>query len=171
MLNKLSLTLFAAAVCFAQPHGMGRHGTPSFTGIKAYLNLSDTQVTSITAANSAARESNRAVHEQLRAKHDALQTALKAGSADAAAIGRQMLEIQALRKQTDSNRAKVHEQAVSFLSAEQKTKLAALASDRSLRRELREAHALQLLAPPADGAGPRGGRMGGGRNFRQSTRK
>ena len=85
MLNKLSLTLFAAAVCFAQPHGMGRHGTPSFTGIKAYLNLSDTQVTSITAANSAARESNRAVHEQLRAKHDALQTALKAGSADAAA--------------------------------------------------------------------------------------
>lgn len=165
MFNKLALTLVAAAVGFAQPHhGMGRQaqGAPAFTEIKAYLGLSDAQVTSITASNKTAMEANKTLMEQMRTKQKALQTALESGSTDATAIGQEMLQIHALRKQATANRDKAHEQAVSFLSAEQKTKLTALESDKSLRRELRQAHFLNLLSAPAGGKGGPGGGPGFG---------
>ncbi len=158
MLNKLILPVFAVAAAFAQPPS----GAPAFTEIKAYLNLSDTQVTSITTANRTAMEANRTAAAQMRTKHEALQAALNSGSTDAAAIGRAMLDIQALRKQLEANHAKVREQALSFLTADQKTKLKVLEEAEKLREEIREAHALQLLAPPANAAGMGAGRRGAG---------
>jgi Spy/CpxP family protein refolding chaperone len=163
MLNKLVLPLFVAAVSFAQPPGMGPgqpNGQPPVTELKAYLNLSDTQITSITTALRNAADANRTVAEQMHTKQEALRTALTNGSTDAAAIGRTVLEIQALRKQLETNHTKARELAVSFLSADQKTKLKALEDAEKLRDEIRQAHALQLLAPPADAPGP--GRFGPG---------
>lgn len=173
MHKKLILSVFAFAAVFAQPPGMGmgpRPGAgPAFTEIKAYLNLTDTQLDSIRNANRAAMEANRAAMDQIRQKRQALQTALAGGSTDAAAIGRAMLEIQALHKQVETNQTKAREQALSFLDAGQKTKLKALEDAEKLREEIGEAHALQLLAPPANaqqgpghGPGPGHGHGPGG---------
>ncbi len=156
MFKKLILPIFAAAVSFAQPPAGGPAATPPVTEIKAYLNLSDTQVTSIASAMRASADANRTIAEQLKTKQQTLQTALTNGSTDAPAIGRAMLEIQALRKQLETNHAKAREQALSFLSADQKTKLKALEDAEKLRDEIRQAHALQLLAPPAGVQGPGG---------------
>jgi Spy/CpxP family protein refolding chaperone len=85
----------------------------------------------------------------MRTKAKALREAMQAGSTDATAVGKQMIELRDLRKQIQANRAKAGEQAVSYLSAEQKTKLAALKESAELRREARAAMALGLLPPPA----------------------
>ena len=162
MFKKLILPIFAAAVSFSQPPAGAPPAAPPVTEIKAYMNLSDTQVTSITSAIRASADANRAVAEQLRPKQQALQTARTNGNADPAAIGRAMLEIQALRNQLETNNTKAREQALSFLSADQKTKLKALEDAENLRDEIRQAHALQLLAQPARGQGPRGQGPGAG---------
>ena len=48
-----------------------------------------------------------------------------------------------------------------FLSADQKTKLKVLEDAEKLRPAIGQAHALELLAPPANAAGPRGPGAGG----------
>jgi Spy/CpxP family protein refolding chaperone len=157
MKTPLALALFAAAVSFAQPPS----GAPAFTELKTYLNLSDTQITSITAANSAARTANRTLADQAHTKQQALQTAIANGSNDAAAIGKAVLEIAAIRKQLAAAHTKLREQATSFLSADQKTKLKALEDAEKLRPAIGQAHALELLAAPTGGPGQRGPGTGG----------
>jgi len=147
----LSLTLMAAAV--AQPPGGPGAAAPEFTDIKSHLSLSDAQLASIRQAGDTARAANRTVRQQIAEKQTALNGVITNGSTDAAAIGRAMLEIAALRKMMDSNTTKAHEQALSFLSADQKTKLKTLEDAEKLREEIGQAHALELLAAPA-GTGP-----------------
>ncbi len=158
MKTPIVLTLLAAAVCFAQPPA----ATPSFTELKTYLNLSDTQLSSITAANTAARTANRALADQAHTKQQALQTTIANGSTDAAAIGKAVLEIAAIHKQLDAAHTKLREQATSFLSADQKTKLKALEDAEKLRPAIGQAHALELLAPPANATGRPGFGLGQG---------
>ena len=149
MKTPIVLTLLAAAVSFAQPPA----AAPAFTELKTYLNLSDTPLTSITAANSAARTANRALADQMHTKQQTLQTAITNGSTDAAAIGKAVLEIAAIRKQLDAAHTKLREQATSFLSADQKTKLKALEDAEKLQPAIGQAHGLELLAQPANAAG------------------
>jgi len=158
----LSLTLMAAAV--AQPPGGPGAAAPDFTDIKSHLSLSDAQLASIRQAGDTARAANRTVRQQIAEKQTALNGVITNGSTDAAAIGRAMLEIAALRKMMDSNTTKAREQALSFLSADQKTKLKTLEDAEKLREEIGQAHALELLAAPA-GTGPRnfGENIGGPR--------
>lgn len=175
MIKRLILPLLALSVSFAQPPGAGarQRGTPPLTEIKAYLSLSDTQVSSIMTSNKAAREANRPIAEQMRSKSKALKDAMAAGNNDANAVGAAMLEIQALRKQMEANHTKAHDQALSFLSAEQKAKLDTLAASKDLRREAREAQMLNLLDGPPAGrrphgrSGPGGPAANGFRNFRR----
>lgn len=156
----LSLALITAAV--AQPPGGG--AAPDFTDIKTYMNFTDAQLASIRQAGESARTANQTTRQQMAQKQTALNTLIANGSTDAAAIGRAMLEIAALRKTLDANMSKAREQALSFLSADQKTKLKALEDAEKLREEIGQAHALQLLAAPA-GTGPRnfGENIGGPR--------
>ena len=88
-------------------------------------------------------------------KHTALQTLLTNGSTDANAIGKAMIEIRDLQKQITAAQSKIQEQALSFLTADQKSKLKALEDAEKLRPAIGQAHALHLLAPPAN-AGPGG---------------
>ena len=178
MFNKFFLPVFAIAVSLAQPPGMGSGpgmgpgmgqgpgAAQSFTEIKAYLNLSDTQITSINNAVRAAADANQALRNTIREKHLALQTLLNNGSTDASAIGKAMIEIRDLQKQIAAAQAKIQEQALSFLSADQKTKLKALDEAEKLRPAIGQAHALHLLAPPANLApGPMNGPGPGPRGF------
>jgi Spy/CpxP family protein refolding chaperone len=160
----LILTALTAAVAFAQPPGGGpRSGQGrNFTEIKAYLNLSDTQVTSIQESNRTGIEAMRTNMQQAREKMKTLQTAVRESN-DPTVVGNAVIEMRNMRKQAQEARAKITEQAVSFLSAEQKEKLKALETSKELRAEKRQAMALMLLEGPGMGMGrgPRGGRGGG----------
>jgi Spy/CpxP family protein refolding chaperone len=130
---------------------------PQFDELKAYLNLTDSQIQSIQQAQQKAMESQRTVFEQIRTKHQALRDLLDKGTSDAAAVGKAMLEIHALQKQAQQARTTTGAQLVGFLTTEQKTKLAALEQAARLQPAIHQAIMLGLLAPaepPAGGFGP-----------------
>ena len=157
MLKKLIIPILAIATAVAQPPGRHHGARGGVDALKTYLSLTDAQVTQIRDAVKAGHETNKPVAEQMRTKARALRDTMQAGSNDANAVGKQMIELRELRKQMQANRAKVSEQAVSFLSAEQKAKLQTLKDSAELRREARAAMALGLLPPPAgEGRGPGG---------------
>lgn len=165
MLKQTLLSLALVTAAMAQPPGGigGGPGAPDFTDIKTHMNLTDAQLASIRQAGDSARTANQTARQQIAQKQTALNTAITNGSTDAAAIGRAMLEIAALRKSMEANFTKAREQALSFLNADQKTKLKALEDAEKLREEIGQAHALQLLAPP-ESAG-----FAGPRNFRENN--
>lgn len=163
----LPLVLLSAALAQGPmgPRGFGQFGPPGatpaaprFDELKAYLNLTDSQVQSIQQAQQKAMESQRTAFEQIRTKHEAVRDMLDKGTSDAAAVGKLMLEIHALRKQAEQARATIRTQLVGFLTTEQKTKLAALEQAAKLQPAIQQAILLGLLTPPeplAGGFGPR----------------
>lgn len=153
MFKKFLLPVFALTVAMAQPAGRGPRAQ-SFEAIQTYLSLSDTQLESIRSSNKAAMESSKETFKSLFVKQKALREMVKNGTGDATAIGNATLEAEAIRKQLSAARTATHDKALSFLSAEQKTKLDALNGNRELRREMFQAQRLQLLA--GNHGGPRG---------------
>jgi len=144
--------VFALSVAFAQGPPNPAGFAPPVTELKTYMSLTDTQITSITNSNQALMTASRTLMEQIRTKRQGLQDLLAKGSTDAAALGKLLLEIQALEKQVTDNHTKAQTAAVSFLSADQKTKLKALEDASKLREEIGEAARLNLLAAPVGGA-------------------
>jgi Spy/CpxP family protein refolding chaperone len=169
MIRLITTTIFAAGLLLAQgPGGRGMHRGPGgmhggpegrdLMGMKSYLQLSDAQVAQMKAAGEAAREAQKANFTAMREKTKALRAAQEAANPDPAAIGRQVLELQAMRKQMQEARAKTREQMQSFLTAEQKAKLAELEKARQTLREARPGR----RGPGREGRGP-----GAERNFRR----
>jgi len=132
-------------------------GPPPLDELKAYLNLTDAQIQSIQQVRQQALTSQQTVFTQLQSKHQALRDLLDKGTSDAATVGKLMLEIRALQKQIELAMTTSRTQAVSFLSAEQKTKLTALEQAAKLRPAIEQATRLGLLEAPAPGPGGPGG--------------
>jgi len=145
-------------------------GPPPVDELKAYLNLTDSQIQSIQQVQQQALSSQQTVFTQIRDKHQALRDLLEKGTSDAAAVGKLILDIRALQKQIEQAMTASRSQAVSFLTADQKTKLAALEQAAKLRPAIEQATRLGLLEAPAPGPGVPGGlgfgpmrnRFGGG---------
>lgn len=145
MFKLITLTTMAAGLMFAQgPGGRGMHRGPHGgpegrdpAGMKQYLNLTDAQVAQMKEAQKTAREGQKAEFQAMREKMKALREAQNAANPDPTAIGRQMLELQAMRKSMEASRSKSREQALSFLTADQKAKLAELEKARETLREAR----------------------------------
>lgn len=173
MRTTMWLGLAALGVALAQgpmaPGGMRRFAAPQapaaasrFDDLKAYLNLSDSQIQSIQQTQQKAMESQRSVLEQVQSKHQTLQDLLDKGISDAAAVGKLMLEIRALQRQIEQARTATQTQLLGLLTAEQKTKLTALEQAAKLWPLIQQGAMLGLLEPPAPGPGLFGapGRMG-----------
>jgi len=164
-MNKAILGLMANAVmgmAFAQ----GQPPQPSFTELKAYLGLTDSQIQTIQQTRQTVLQANAALRDQAAAKQDALRKLLDAGSTDAAAIGRLVLESEALHKQIRTSMTALQTQLVNALTADQKTKLKALEDAAKLAPSIQQANMLGLLQPPADrGAIGPGVRGAGGPGF------
>lgn len=136
-------------------HGEG--DGPTFDALKSVLGLSDAQVTQLRDLQRQRFESTRAVFEEIRTKQQALHQALESGSTDAAALGRLLLEIQALQQQVRTIGETYRTQALAILDAAQKTKLAALEEAIKLQPAIHQAAALNLLVgPPGPPPGPGG---------------
>lgn len=172
------LSVAALGVAFGQgPMGPGRRGpmgfgapgaaqqTPTFTDLKTYLGITDAQITQIQTLQKAAAANVQTLVQQLRAKEQSLRDLLAAGTTDAAAVGKVVLDADAIRKQIKAAHDGVQGQAVAVLFADQKTKLTALDAAAKLEPTIRQAQILDLLTPPANaagGMGPRGFGPGGG---------
>ncbi|MDX2150644.1 MAG: periplasmic heavy metal sensor [Bryobacteraceae bacterium] len=170
MTKSVLITLLAATLAFAQgprgPRMMAPMGGPppgmpgmpgmgpgapmgaSFDSLKAYLTLTDAQVTALQNLQTQNRDANRSTHEQIAAQQKALNDALKAGSQDAAALGKLLLQIHALRKQIGDRMDGLQAQARSQLTSAQVVKLKALEEAMALRDEIDQAMRLSLLTPP-----------------------
>lgn len=96
------------------------------------LELTDEQKASLRAQRDANRDANRALHSQTRTAQQALQHAALAGEDDASL---QVLAVQLgeLEGQGALAAAKAQRDFVAILTAEQKTKLAAITAEREAR--------------------------------------
>jgi hypothetical protein len=170
MKRTLILTAALAAAAFAQPAAAP---AASYTEVKAYLNLSDSQIAGLQAVQKQLQTAVANLQQQIATKQTDLQSRLTAGSTDAAAVGRLLLDITALGKQFDTIAGGFRDQAKNLLTADQKTKLKALEDASKLQPAIRQATGLLLIAPLANapgspvGAGPGGPGQGGpgGRGF------
>jgi hypothetical protein len=161
MKRTLMLAAALAAAAFAQP---GAPAAPSFTEVKTYLSLTDSQITALQAVQRQLQTSIATLQQQIETKQADLQNRLSAGATDAAGAGRLLLDIQALRKQVDTAAGSFRDQAKNLLTADQKTKLKALEDASRLQPAIRQATGLLLLAPasPEPRMGGFGGRGFGG---------
>jgi hypothetical protein len=115
--------------------------------------LTDAQVQSLQAIQQQQRQANTAAHQEMQTKQRALREAIAAGSTDAAAVGKLLLDIEATRKRIENSRGGYVDQAKNVLTAEQRTKLQALEAAQQLFDEAHQAVALNLLAAPMPGGG------------------
>ncbi len=155
------LLMAAAAVAMAQPPAGSPPRTPDVSSVKAYLNLTDAQISTLQTLRQNEMTALRSVFEEIQAKETALRNLLNTNTTDAAAVGRLVLDIQTARKKIESTQASYRTQAVNTLTPDQKTKLAALDTAMRLRDEIQQAMALNLLEPEAGPGGPGFGGPGG----------
>lgn len=144
--------------------GQGPTGPPQprLEELKAFLALTDTQIQALQQLRRQEVEAVRTLREEMLQKQRSLGEQIRGGSTDAAALGRLLLDIEALRKRMGDAQSSLQGQAVNFLTADQKTKLSTLEASQKLGPAIQQATAVGLLAPPQntpDGAGfgPGGG--------------
>ena len=168
-LKLITITLAATAL-FAQPPGgprmHGMSGRAKTTAVESYLSLTDAQVASLQQLRQAESEALKPIFQQIGPLRQSLRSQSQGSSADATAVGKLVLSIQALEQQAAPIRAS-YQQALAVLTATQKTQLAALQSAAALMPAIHEAAELHLLTPPEGGPGGPGGmsrgRFGGPR--------
>jgi len=138
---------------------------PGVDALKNYLNLQDAQIQALQQLRQQEIQATQALFAELVGKQQSLREQLDRGSTDAAALGKLLLEIEAVRKRLVQSHETFRSQALGLLTVEQKTKLAALEEARKLEPAIRQAEALGLLNPPDPGLLPGPGTRGFGRGF------
>lgn len=162
----LSLTA-AAGLLLAQPRG-GGPPPPDFTEIKAFLNLNDSQITSLQTIEKAHRQAAQALQGEMRANKQAMRTAMDSGAADAIAQASQAMKAHQQKMQTLHQSYQTHATAV--LTPEQNAKLKVLSDAAALMPNIHAAQRLNLITP-SEGAGGPGRAFGPGPGFGPEMRR
>lgn len=136
---------FAPALIFLTVLGAQ---TPPLDSVKSYLGLQDSQMQSLQQLRQQQFQAVHSALSELATKQQSLREQLDRGSTDAAALGKLLLEIEGVRKRIAQTQQSYVSQALNVLTAEQKSKLAALEQALKLEVAARQAVALGLLAPP-----------------------
>ena len=111
---------------FGKRHGMGR--------LFSQLDLTDAQKAQIKQIHQNSRQELRPLAEEIRAKRQEIRQAQSAGTVDEALIRQKLTEIAPLEAKLMAERARIHEQTLSVLTAEQRTKLEQLREQFKSRR-------------------------------------
>lgn len=158
------VSMAALAACmFAQAPGQPpAPPQPKTDAIQAYLALTDAQVQALQQLRQAEMQSVRPLRDQIAERRKALYDLTEAGSTDALALGKLLVDIESVRKQVAQLESNFGTQALNLLNATQKTKLKTL-DDATKGGTVPQAIALQLLTRPEEeyapgGPGPRGPR-------------
>jgi Spy/CpxP family protein refolding chaperone len=121
--------------------------------LKDFLGLEDKQVEALQQIARKAHESMRAGAQAMRTKQQQLRDLVEK-SADPAAAGKLLFEIEAQRKAMPEARNKAHADALAVLNDAQKAKLKDLRKENADRAAARQAVGLNLMYPPMP-MGPR----------------
>ena len=149
-----------AAGMFAQAPGGPAAPPPKTDAVQAYLGLTDAQIQALQQLRQTEMQQVRPLRDQIAQKQKAIYDQLEAGSTDAPALGRLLVDIQSVRKQITQVEGNFQTQAINMLNAAEKTKLKAL-DDATKGGTVPQAIALQLLTRPEGANGPGGpGRPG-----------
>jgi Spy/CpxP family protein refolding chaperone len=155
----IPITLAVMAALLAQgPGGHGPHRMVAKTDqVQSYLNLTDTQIQALKQLHESEMAAIKPIMQQMAPLHQSLRAQVQSGSADAATAGKLVLNVQSLQQQITATHASFRAQSIAVLTADQKTKLAALESAAALMPTIHQAMSLNLLARPET---PEGGRPG-----------
>jgi Spy/CpxP family protein refolding chaperone len=153
--TRIMILMATAATLLAQRPGPPAE--PSLDALKTYLNLTDSQVQGLQQIQQQERQANRTTMQTIRQNQANLDSMLQNGPADAAATGKLLVEIQALRGSMSKTHESFSAQAANTLTADQKAKLKTLQDAMALLPAIHQATALGLLTPPPGSSGFRGG--------------
>ena len=125
---------------------------PDYRALRDFLNLSNSQFRRMEQARESARreagEKERTLRPQIEEKRLALEEMLGNPNADAALVGRAMLEIRGLQRQIRQAHEAVRTAELNVLTAEQKMKFKAIQDAANLPEATRQAQRLGLVAGP-----------------------
>jgi Spy/CpxP family protein refolding chaperone len=155
----IPIALLATGLFAQGPGGPRMHrmsAQAKTTEVQSYLNLTDAQIASLQQLRQSEMAALKPIFEQIGPLRQSLHTQKQSGNADATAVGKLVLSIQTLEQQAAPIRASYQQQAQAVLTADQKTKLAALQSAAALMPAIHEAAGLNLLTPPKGAEGPGG---------------
>jgi Spy/CpxP family protein refolding chaperone len=128
--------------------------TPAYSQLKAYLNLSDTQLQSLEDIYKSRLTVQQAIYQQISAKQKQLNQLLAGGTTDAATVGQLMIDIHNLQQQAATPSSTYRDQELKVLSADQAAKLTALVTALQLQQAAYQAVTLNLIDSPARAAVP-----------------
>jgi protein CpxP len=109
--------------------GRGKHGGPGGWGgmreggFFRQLNLTDDQKAKMKQIHESFAERNKPLREQLRAKRQELRQASEGGTFNEALATQKLTEMASLEAKLMGERAKLHQETLSVLTAEQKAQL------------------------------------------------
>ena len=152
----IPITMTVAAALLAQ-HPGGPHGMVAKTDqVQSYLNLTDTQIQALKQLHQSEMAALKPIMQQMAPLRQSLNTQMKETSGDATAAVKLVANIQGLQQQIAATHASFKAQSLAVLTADQKTKLAALESAAALMPAIHQAMSLNLLArpEPPEGGGP-----------------
>jgi periplasmic protein CpxP/Spy len=108
--------------------GRGDHKGPGFGGMREgglfrQLNLTDDQKTKMKQIRESFAQTNKPLRDQLRAKRQELRQASEGGTFNEALATQKLTEIAPLEAKMMGEQAKLHQEMLSVLTAEQKAQL------------------------------------------------
>lgn len=122
---------------------------PVYAQLKAYLNLTDTQVQNLLGIQASRNTAQQAIYQQINQKQTQLNLLLSQGTADALTVGQLEIDINNLRKQLPLPNSSFRTQALAVLTPDQTAKLPALVSALQLQATAYQAITLDLIDAPA----------------------
>ena len=119
--------------------GRGEHKGRGFGGMRAggsfrQLNLTDDQKAKMKQIRQTFGQTNKPLHEQLRAKRQELRQASEGGTFNEALATQKLTEMSSLQAKLMGERFKLHQEMLSVLTAEQKAQLEQAKAQRKARR-------------------------------------
>jgi Spy/CpxP family protein refolding chaperone len=149
--TQIMIVMATAASLLAQRPGP--HSAPSLDALKTYLNLTDSQVQGLQQIQQQERQANQTTMQTIRQNQANLDSMMQKGGADAATVGKLMVDIQTLQGSVSKTHDSFSAQAANTLTADQKTKLKTLQDAMALMPAIHQASALGLLTSPQGAAG------------------
>lgn len=146
------LALGTALLC-AQTPTAGAPPTPSFTELTAYLGLTAAEITSLQAVQTSIQAQSKTYMTQINTDRTSLDALLAGKSPDPATIGNLEIDIYNNQAKINALATSAYNQAIALLTADQRTKLAALQAASDLSPTIHEAGMLNLLKPSTTGGG------------------
>jgi len=152
MKHMFGIFILAAGMVVAQEPAIGLPGTdtslsirPQYEELKAYLSLTEAQITQLTQLQSSYHQRTQTIHNEMAAKHRTLYTEMASDTPNGAAAGEAVVAIANLRKQLTAAEKQILQDAAAVLTDAQKPKLQTLDAARKLQMQIGQAQGLFLL--------------------------